>query len=156
MIVIPAVSAIILKYNVNPMRKDMWVARSTIICGVVGYFGLGLSRHIATFMPSLVLYNVNGAYIAALRSILAKVAGDGKIAVVFSILGLLESFSIVIGGPLMAQAYSVGLRLGDDWLGLPFFISGCLLSVVALIIWGIRVNYHEKSQRDEEDSTRED
>lgn len=93
---------------------------------------------------------------AALRSLLAKVAGDGKIAVVFSILGLLDSFSIVTGGPLMAQAYSVGLRLGNDWLGLPFFISACLLGAVAIIIWSVPMNYHEKGQGYEESTGRDD
>lgn len=128
----------------------MWIARISILLVSIGNFGLGLSNHVATFVPSLVMYNMYTAYLAALRSVVTEIAGESKLAVVFSTMGLLDSLGMLVAGPVMAQAYSLGLRLGGDWQGLPFYISGGLVAIVAVMMWSAQISNHEKGEEEQE------
>ncbi|KAK3191038.1 hypothetical protein K4F52_002988 [Lecanicillium sp. MT-2017a] len=147
---LPILSQFVLKYNVKPIKKDMWIARISILLVSIGNFGLGLSNHVATFVPSLVMYNMYTAYLAALRSVVTEIAGESKLAVVFSTMGLLDSLGMLVAGPVMAQAYSLGLRLGGDWQGLPFYISGGLVAIVAVMMWSSQISNHEKGEEEQE------
>lgn len=141
LLVVPIVGQRFVRRGTTPVKKDLWVARLCAITHTIGNVGIGLSTTIPVFIPCFILYSTYNLYYAALQSVLATVAGKEKLAVVFSVVGWMENVGYLLAGPGMAWAYKIGLELDGIWLGLPFYLSGMLTSVVAIILCSVRLGY---------------
>lgn len=64
---------------------------------------------------------------------------------------VVESFGLLISGPLLAALFRAGLNQRDvHWLGLPFVVAGGMAALVAGLIWCIDLQPHvlQKGDRD--------
>lgn len=144
-VLVPVVGHWFVRRGTAPVKKDLWIARLCAVTHTIGDIGIGFATSIPVFIPFFILYSTYNLYYAALQSVLATVAGEEKLAVVFSIVGWMENVGYLLAGPGMAWAYKIGLELGGAWLGLPFYLSGVLTSAVAVILFSVRLDYVKAS-----------
>lgn len=121
------------------MVRDLWTARLCILLYMIGAFVIASSNHVATMVTGLILYAFFTPYWATLNSILTRLSGQDKRALMFACVGLLANVGNFMAGPILAESYNVGLRWGGEWVGLPFYIVGGLLSLVVIINFCVRI-----------------
>jgi len=133
-IIVPLASRALTKLSIPALVKDLWIARISAVCLVIGTFGVGLAPTAALMVIGLVVSAFGFGYGPAMRSLLTATVGSDQVAMLYGMMGLLQNTGLIIAGPLIAVEFRVGLEWGGFWVGLPFLAAGCLCSVAAVII----------------------
>jgi hypothetical protein len=66
----------------------------------------------------------------------------------------MRSAGQLIAGPLLAAFFTIGLRWGGAWLGLPFVFAGFLQILAGLIVFSVKdrsrlARYDEEEEEEE-------
>ncbi len=125
------------------MGKDLWLARAGVLALGAGSFATGLAPTAATFIAALALYRVEVVQAPAIMSIITALAksgdtGSGHLNAVYQCVSLASSVGALVSGPLYAEAFRMSLRLGKEWIGLPFYVGGCLQVIAVAILFWVR------------------
>ena len=134
-VVLPGVGFLLINYaKLSARAKDFQLARASCVIMFAGTLTIGLSGSSAVMILGAVLYVLGGGYNLLLRSLLASVVEPHHRGTLFNSFGILESLGIAISGPILAQAYRVGLGWGGVWVGLPFLVgSGLFLFALGVL-----------------------
>lgn len=61
------------------------------------------------------------------------------VAILFSTISLFEIIASLASGPVLMGLFKTGIGLGGIWAGLPFIVLGCMLGLVALAAYCLRL-----------------
>ncbi|GAB0133073.1 hypothetical protein EsDP_00001489 [Epichloe bromicola] len=148
LVILPLVSQALIRAKVPPRRKDLLIARWCVVLAMAGAFGIAFASNAAVLLCFIVPFSLTEGFDASIKSLLAQVAGDGQVAVLFSVVSLLENLGIMVAGPGMAYAFRLGLRWGGAWFGLPFIVAGVIMAFAAAIVLSVRVEDMEHGNPD--------
>ncbi|KAI0104671.1 hypothetical protein GGR51DRAFT_224753 [Nemania sp. FL0031] len=114
-------------------KRDMFFARSAYLVSMVGTFILGLAGSIPGFVFGLVIlaFGVSGE--GFLRSIATLYVSAEQRSRLFTILALSAIASNLWVSPALAALFSLGMRLGGVWMGLPYFGVSSLCVVIFIM-----------------------
>lgn len=118
--------------------KDLWLSRGSIICLVIGTFGLGLAPTSAVMILALTVSSLGSGYGATIRSLLTATVSPNHTGVLYSLMSLLESTGALIAGPLLAVTFRIGMDWGGIWIGLPFIAAGFMFSAAMIVVFSIQ------------------
>ncbi|KAK2593186.1 hypothetical protein QQS21_009115 [Conoideocrella luteorostrata] len=90
----------------------------------------------------------NNALMARYCIILAAL-GRSNIAIIFSMVSVLENLAVMLAGPGVAFLFQVGLRWGSQWYGLPFMVAGALMGIAAIIVLSVSLGNDHTNIRDD-------
>ncbi|KAI0537467.1 major facilitator superfamily domain-containing protein [Xylaria digitata] len=136
-----------LRFN-DDKQRDLFIARASYIASMVGTFILGLSGSLPGFLFGLVILAFGVSSEGFLKSIATLYVSPEQRSRLFTILGISAIASDLWASPALAGLFSLGMRLGGIWIGLPYFgISGlCVL----MFIMGLFIRIPSRSGIDEE------
>ncbi|KAK5711261.1 hypothetical protein LTR15_012551 [Elasticomyces elasticus] len=148
-VLLPYLSTLVMRsFRLSGQKKDLYLARASQLCVVVGYTLVGMSPNIPTGVISLAIASLgSGAYLL-LRSFITSLVPSHHVARVYSIITLVDTIGAMFGSAIMAGLFKRGLAIGS--LGLPFYFLG-LISAVFLILMcvvGLRPGEDEKHTSD--------
>ncbi|RAL06660.1 MFS transporter [Aspergillus homomorphus CBS 101889] len=126
----------------DPQQRDLWVARVSLGFIVLGFLILSLSPTVAPAILGLIIYTLGAGFQPAVMSLLAsvwKASNPANLGSLYSTVAIILAAGGVIAGPLLSFMFQVGLRLGDAWVGLPYFVSACLCAGIALVMLSVRL-----------------
>lgn len=86
----------------------------------------------------LVVYTCGAGFQAALMSLLAslwKSNNMNNLGSMYSVVAMIMASGQAIAGPFLSQTFTWGLQLGGLWVGLPFFTSACICTIVSTFLW---------------------
>ncbi|KGQ12429.1 hypothetical protein BBAD15_g1804 [Beauveria bassiana D1-5] len=158
-LLVPFASRHLLKTR-SAMGKDLVIARAGILSLAFGSLFVGLARTSEQFIAALVFYMTESCYMPAIISTIAAMAGVDNIqadrtgslymAVVF-----MNNVGAIVAGPIISSLLRVGMSLGGDWVGLPFFVEAAIQIVTICIVFSIRESHYKRlqPQEDGQDST---
>lgn len=88
-----------------------------------------------------------------LRSLLTSSISPRDITLVYSVVTLLQRVGNALAGPLYSGTYTIGLTLGNPWIGLPFIVAGSLvtLGMVGFLFTMVRKEKHNYEQVPDDD-----
>jgi len=144
---LPGVSFLLTNYaKVPATTKDFRLAQASCVLMLAGSLTIGLSESSAVMIVGLVLYVLGAAYGLLLRSLLAAVVEPQHRGALFNAAGMVDSTGLVLSGPLLAQAYRVGLGMGGVWVGLPFLVGSSLFLFVLIVLFTVKLPEPPKSR----------
>ncbi|PYH46505.1 MFS general substrate transporter [Aspergillus saccharolyticus JOP 1030-1] len=126
----------------NPLQRDLWVARVSLGFIVLGFLILALSPTVASAILGLIIYTLGAGFQPAVMSLLGsvwKASNPTNLGSLYSTVAIILAAGGVIAGPLLSFMFQLGLRLGDAWVGLPYFVSACLCAGIALVMLSVRL-----------------
>lgn len=82
----------------------------------------------------LVLTSSAGGVQAATRSLITEKIREEDINVVYSVFTILQRISSALAGPVYSSTYAVGVKMGGDWSGLPFFVASMTAAISAVML----------------------
>lgn len=137
--------------------KDVLLCRVSFALVTAGVLIDGLAPVMSILMLGLFVHTLGSGTAALVRSLMAGLVKPTEVARLFTVMSLLQTISILVASPLVATLYQAGLKMGGNWVGLPFLVGGTLFAVATAAIWVLRLDRGEvKSGGVEEGSTEED
>jgi hypothetical protein len=159
--IMPAVSSILLRRGYDARSKDLWISRASILALASGAFIIGLSPIISMLVIGKILKSLNlflhamGKTYRSLIGLTVFALGHGFVPVVVSLatsfiepehtgllytaMGISEAIGKLANGPLLTGSFELGMRVGGLLLGLPFVVTGIMLTVSGVNMFILRV-----------------
>lgn len=86
-----------------------------------------------------VLFGLGSIFTVTARSVVTGLIGKQHIGTLYGLIAVTSYGGAVVGGPLIAKAFAVGLQIGGMWRGLPFLITGGLFLLAVMAVSAARV-----------------
>ncbi|KAH8649270.1 major facilitator superfamily domain-containing protein [Xylariales sp. PMI_506] len=138
-VLVPFVSQQLLFRGVSPQAKDLWLIRTSGLLRAAGSFMVGLAPTPALLAAGTCVSSLSAGYMVHMRALMTSMMPH-DIAMLYSVISLLETVGILIANPIMAASFRVGMDWGGSWIGLPFIIAGLLYITALVIIGGVKPN----------------
>lgn len=153
MVILPGASWLLQqKLGLSDPRKDLFLARGSIIVLSLGFFIVAWSPTVASVTVGFVVSTMGRGYGNLIRSLVTSLVPARFTGRMYTMITVIETFGLLLSGPLLAALFRVGLDQGDvRWLGLPFTVAGALGALVAVVICCIKVPAHVPRRDEEED-----
>ncbi|KAI0429899.1 major facilitator superfamily domain-containing protein [Xylaria sp. FL1042] len=134
-------------------RRDLFLARTSYLASMTGTFILGLSGSLPGFIFGLVILAFGVSSEGYLKRIATLHVTAEQRTRLFTILGLSAIASDLWVSPALAALFSLGMRLGGTWIGLPYF--GLSVLCVLMFVLALFLRLPSYSRLDEESDVNE-
>lgn len=137
--VMPLISRILSKVGMPPIIKDAQISRYAMLIAAISAFGIGTASTFYGILPFLPLSTFRAVSRASLNSLLPSLAGPERTGALYSLMAVLDSIGMMVAAPATAAFFKIGLRLGGVWIGLPYILSGILMTMSTVVLFGVRI-----------------
>jgi hypothetical protein len=90
-----------------------------------------------------------GGLVSLVRSLANALVEEHHIGLLNTLIGFVEYAGLMVAGPVLSKALSVGFELGEPWIGLPYLCAAALFIISCIILWAIqppRTHRHHRHQ----------
>lgn len=136
--IMPALSRQLLR-SMHTSKKDLQLARVSIVCLCLGTLGIGLSPSIATLVPSLLVQTAGSGFLYLIRSLITTMVKQEETARLFTIIEVLQAVGNVIASLSITTVFQLGLELGGSWIGLAWMMTSTAFALVGAAVWCFRL-----------------
>lgn len=128
--------------GMSGQKRDLFLARGSAGLMLVGWTAIGFSPDVITFTASLMVATIGNGFPIYIRSFLTGLVEPNKVAELYTIIGVVDTVGLMLGGPLLAWLFERGMQLGGLFAGLPFVALGLIYAVVASFL--LRIGHHTR------------
>lgn len=137
--------------GVSGQKRDLLLARGSAGLMLVGWAAIGFSPNAILFTVSLMVATIGNGFPVFLRSFLTGLVEPNRVAELYTIIGVVDTLGLMVGGPLLAWLFQRGMQLGGTFVGLPFVMLGLIYAVVASFL--LRMGHHKRKVMDRSSSS---
>ncbi|KAK5119354.1 hypothetical protein LTR85_007710 [Meristemomyces frigidus] len=143
-VVLPHLSTAVMRiFHLTGQKKDLYLARASILFIIAGWTLVGLAPNIPTVAISMAVASLGQGTYLLVRSFLTSLVPVHHIARVYSIISVVDTLGAMFGGALLAGLFKRGIALGGTWIGLPFFFLGLISAAFAVLMFVVRLREGE-------------
>ena len=154
----PSFSTYLLKKKgLNVSRKDLILARIGVSATAMGVMLTGFAPTVFILFIGMGISSLGSGAGSATRALLTSYVQPNEVARLYTALSIVETLGLTAGGPVVAGLFKIGMenvksgKYGDAWLGLPYVLVGILLSIVAVLMWMLRLADSPREKMEEEE-----
>ncbi|KAK4663764.1 uncharacterized protein QC763_503050 [Podospora pseudopauciseta] len=133
LVVLPRVGKLITdptgRYGVSIFAKDLVLTRVSLALMATGALVQGFSRGIAVFLIGLTIHTLGSGSAPLGRAISTAYVDPQHTSRLYAVISMLETGGALIGGPVLAWCFNVGMKKSGFWIGLPWFYVASLVAV---------------------------
>lgn len=130
------------KVGVSGQKRDLFLARGSAGLTLIGWAAIGFSPNAILFTASLMVATMGNGFPVFLRSFLTGLVDPNRVAELYTVISVVDTLGLMLGGPLLAWLFQRGMQLGGTYVGLPFVTLGLIYAVVALFL--LRMGHHKR------------
>ncbi|KAI9641199.1 hypothetical protein NHQ30_009999 [Ciborinia camelliae] len=138
-LLLPVIYAILSRFHLQAAVKDLLVSRGSALFMALGSFGLAISPARGLFVMSTVLFSLGLGLYPAIRSLLTDLVHPTQVSRLYGVLAVIDTIGGMISSPLVAGAFSSGLKKGGLWSGAGFLVVGVAYATAALLTLSVSV-----------------
>jgi len=116
------------------MSKDRFCTQLSGLFLIVG----SLTTFLASASPLLIIaqlvFGLGSAFNVTARSLVTGLVDQEHLGTLYSSISATAYCGVLVGGPLLAGAFSWGMRAGGMWIGLPFLVASGLFTLAVLAV----------------------
>lgn len=120
-------------------HRDLSIARASAAILALAALILGLAPTLSGFVFGLAVLAMGSGCASLLRSLMSIYVDPAHRSRLFGLVGMVEMVGQIYAQPMLAGLFSLGMRLGSGWIGLPYFGLTILLTVMATLLLFVRV-----------------
>lgn len=150
LLVVPCASVIVTKPWVpaflrvsNEKRRDLRFARWSFAAAMAGTFILGISPELPGFIVGLLVMALGSGAGSFVKSIASMLIDPEHRSGFFSLMGISMIASDTWTNPMLAGLFSLGMHLGGEWVGLPYFGVSFICVILMCIMMFVRIPENE-------------
>ncbi|KAK1834018.1 major facilitator superfamily domain-containing protein [Podospora conica] len=138
-ILVPWISSALMsptgRFQLSVFSKDLLLTRVSLLLTIAAAVIEGFSREVVLFVVGLAIGTLGSANTPLLRAIVTSYVQPDETSRLYSLISVMDTVGALIGGPVLAQCFNMGLSRKGLWIGLPWFYVALLVSVafVALL-----------------------
>jgi MFS family permease len=134
------------KWGLDARARDLWLARLTITCAPVGFFIIVIAPNFVVAGVGLIFTALATGCVNLIRSVATDMIEKDQVSQLYGLLNAIQTTGGLISGPLLAELFAAGLRLGGAWVALPFALCAALGVLSSSIVWLIRLPSHASDE----------
>jgi MFS family permease len=134
--------------GMSGQKRDLLLARGSAGLLLVGWIATALSPNTIFFTASIMVTTIGNGFPVYVRTFLTGLVQSNKVAELYTIIGVVDTLGLMLGGPLLAWLFDRGMNLGESFLGLPFLALGLVYAVVVSFL--LRIGHHTNKAMVEE------
>ncbi|KAI5922044.1 MFS general substrate transporter [Camillea tinctor] len=124
----------------NPeQRRDLTLALWSYALLSLGVLVLGLAPGVGSFACGLVLAALGSGFGSLSKSLMSLYVEPAQRSRLFSLVGMVEVLGSVYAHPMLAGLFSLGMRLGGRWIGLPYYGLAVLVAACGSLLLFVRL-----------------
>ncbi|CAI6088547.1 unnamed protein product [Clonostachys chloroleuca] len=128
--------------------RDVVLLRGSFFFLIVGLIVVGLATDLIGFMFGLVVLVLGSGYASLLKSLMSLYADAKHRSRLFSLIGMVEVLARVYSEPALAGLYSLGLRHGGGWIGIPYFGVALFIAVCLALLSFVKLPKSDEAVTD--------
>ncbi|KAK1570030.1 major facilitator superfamily domain-containing protein [Colletotrichum navitas] len=128
---------LVYKWPMSVQYTKLFLARASAVLLTVGGFVIGLAYTPIFLMMGLGIFTLGSGYRLLIRSFLASIFEE-DVAMLYTLMSMFDTIGTLIAGPFLSALFRTGMDWGNAWLGMPYIVIGCLLSVVTATVFSAR------------------
>lgn len=136
LVILPSISYLLAKrYKYSPRAKDLFLALTSAVFGVVGVVLFGVSSTIGITITGLVITTLGGGYQSLCRSLITSMVDKEHVARLYSLIAVIETATLLAAGPIVGVLFSLGMKWKGPYLGLPYLLIAVIWFCGGLAVW---------------------
>ncbi|KUJ23460.1 MFS general substrate transporter [Mollisia scopiformis] len=157
LIILPWLSKFVMKRSTSPIirpiddhHRDLAFARWSYGIIMVAALILGFAPTLLFFVFGLVLLALGSCSSSLTRSLMSLYVDPAHRSRLFGMVGMVEVIGAMYAHSMLAGLFSLGMKYGSGWIGLPYYGLALLLVITATLLLFVRV-----PDKGEEDTSQE-
>lgn len=126
------------RFRLSNFAKDLLLTRVSLAVLVLGALLQGFSRHLALFLVGLAVGSLGSSSGPLCRAVMTAYIEPQQTSRLFALISMVETTGALIGGPVLAWCFNVGLSRRGLLTGLPWFYVAGLVSVALVALMFVR------------------
>jgi len=106
----------------------------------------GFSHEAVLFITGLVIGTFGSAHSPLLRAVATAYVEPNQTSRLYALISIMETSGAVVGGPVLAKCFAIGLEKRGLWVGLPWFYIAALVAAALLAMMFIRRPQHKSTE----------
>ncbi|XXH01344.1 hypothetical protein Hte_007702 [Hypoxylon texense] len=158
LLIIPFISSLIVRPTLprwlrvtDEKRRDLILVRWSYAAYVAGTFILAVSPSLPVFVVGLIVMSLGSGSASFIKSIATFHVDPEHRSRLFTLMALVEMASNIWATPALAGLFTLGMRLGGEWIGLPYL--GVSFTCLVMLLLTLFVQTPAAERRDEESTT---
>lgn len=123
----------------NAHHRDLIFLRWSAFIVIIACLLLGLAPNLTTFISGLVIFALGSGCGSFIRTLLSLYVDPEHRARLFGIISMVEIIGSIYTRPMLAELFSLGMKLGGQWIGLPYYGVAVLFAMTTVLIAFVRV-----------------
>ncbi|OBT65127.1 hypothetical protein VE03_04776 [Pseudogymnoascus sp. 23342-1-I1] len=133
--------------TLSTRAKDYLLALLSAWAMVIGCTLLAVSPPLELVLTALAIFSLGSGFMGLTRALLTELVPGEQIGSLYAAIGVVEILGSIVGGPVLAKLYGIGLEWGGLWRGGPFGV----VAVVGVYCIGALVVARRAEGRQEKD-----
>ncbi|KAM7192584.1 general substrate transporter [Naviculisporaceae sp. PSN 640] len=126
------------RFRLSTFGKDLLLTKISVGFLMIGTLIEGLAGSIVVFIVGLGIMTLGAANGPLCRAVATSFVEQHHISRLYGLISMLETSGALIGGPVLAWCFNVGMEKGGLLRGLPWFYVVMLLGIALLALMFIR------------------
>ncbi|KAH8195566.1 hypothetical protein TruAng_010266 [Truncatella angustata] len=144
--IIPYASKLVLRSNspkwirmANEQQRDLAFLKGSFVAVVLGTFVMSVSPSLPVFVCGLFVLALGSGAGSYIPSTLAFYIDKEHRTRMFSLVGIVQVMGSLYAEPMLAGLFTLGMRIGGIWIGLPYLGVAVLCGVAFLLLRFVRL-----------------
>ncbi|KAJ4405922.1 hypothetical protein N0V82_010222 [Gnomoniopsis sp. IMI 355080] len=129
-------------------HRDLSIARWSAGVSLAAALLLGLAPTLAAFIFGLFVLSLGTGLFSIVRSLMSLYVDPVHRSRLFGLVGMVEIVGQIYAQPMLAELFKIGMRLGGEWIGLPYFGLSVLVAVVTGLLLFVKVTPKQPALND--------
>ncbi|KAK4120683.1 general substrate transporter [Parathielavia appendiculata] len=117
------------RLRLSVFSKDLLLTRLSLLFLIAGALVEGFSREIVLFLVGLTVGTFGSSHGPFCRAVTTSYVDPQQTSRLYALISMLETGSALLGGPVLAVCFNVGLSKRGLWTGLPWFYVATLVLI---------------------------
>jgi MFS family permease len=126
-------------------KRFSQVCTTLLLSGSVVFF---FAPTISSLVVGQILSGLGSTVSVYVRSLITSLVSKEHYGVLFAGISTMVYGGVIIGGPLLAEMFSLGMKLGEFWMGLPFLVAGGFFAMALISISAVKLTRVEDEDED--------
>ncbi|TGO19947.1 hypothetical protein BPAE_0329g00080 [Botrytis paeoniae] len=144
-LVLPAIYAILSRLHLQTAVKNLMVSRGSALLMALGALGLAVSPARGLFVISTIIFSLGLGLYPAIRSLLTDLVDPTQVSRLYGVLAVMDTIGGMVSSPLVAGAFSSGLKMGGLWSGGGFLVAAVAYAAAGLLTLSVSVKKDEST-----------
>ncbi|KAF5871299.1 putative alternative oxidase protein [Botrytis fragariae] len=150
-LVLPAIYAILSRLHLQAAVKDLMVSRGSALLMALGALGLAVSplevysSSVSRHCSTTIIFSLGMGLYPAIRSLLTDLVDPTQVSRLYGVLAVMDTIGGMVSSPLVAGAFSSGLKRGGLWSGGGFLVAAVAYAAAGLLTLSVSVKKDEST-----------